>query len=251
MIAKTRGIVLRNTNYSENSIVTKIFTSVYGVQSYLINGIRNNKGVIKTAIIQPLNLLDLEVYHKPNGGLQRIKEARPNPMLQDIPVNISKSCVGMFVSEVLNKSLNEEEPHPDLFEFLEEFICFLDATEESLALIPHYFLLGLSKHLGFFPELDYSVSLTLDLQEGRMIAAESSPYSLEANENDLLMQLNTLNLTAIQKIETNKSTRVGLLKKLISYYQIHIVGNVNFKSLEILNKVLHADTNSTSIASNS
>jgi hypothetical protein len=67
----------------------------------------------------------------------------------------------------------------------------------------------------------------------------------------LLMQLNTLNLTAIQKIETNKSTRVGLLKKLISYYQIHIVGNVNFKSLEILNKVLHADNNGTSIASNS
>ena len=62
MIAKTRGIVLRNTNYSENSVVSKIFTEVFGVQSYLINGIRNNKGAIKTAIIQPLNILDLEVF---------------------------------------------------------------------------------------------------------------------------------------------------------------------------------------------
>jgi DNA repair protein RecO (recombination protein O) len=226
MIAKTRGIVLRNTNYSENSIVAKIFTSVFGVQSYLINGIRNNKGAIKTAIIQPLNLLDLEVYHKPNGGLQRIKEARPNPMLQDIPVNISKSCVGMFVNEVLNKTLNEEEPHEDLFEFIEEFICFLDATEDSLALIPHYFLLGLSRHLGFFPELDHAVSLTLDLQEGRMVAEEATPYSLEANENELLMKLNTLKMNEIQAIDATKTIRISLLKKLISYYQIHIVGNV-------------------------
>jgi DNA repair protein RecO (recombination protein O) len=251
MIAKTRGIVLRNTNYSENSIVAKIFTSVFGVQSYLINGIRNNKGAIKTAIIQPLNLLDLEVYHKPNGGLQRIKEARPNPMLQDIPVNISKSCVGMFVNEVLNKTLNEEEPHEDLFEFIEEFICFLDATEDSLALIPHYFLLGLSRHLGFFPELDHAVSLTLDLQEGRMVAEEATPYSLEANENELLMKLNTLKMNEIQAIDATKTIRISLLKKLISYYQIHIVGNVNFKSLDILNKVLHVDNNGTSIATNS
>lgn len=251
MIAKTKGIVLRITNYSENSIVAKIFTSVFGVQSYLINGIRNNKGAIKTAIIQPLNLLDLEVYHKPNGGLQRIKEARPNPVLQDMPINIAKSCVGMFVCEVLNKSLNEEEPHEDLFEFLEEFISFLDATADSLALIPHYFLLGLSRHLGFFPELDHTVSLTLDLQEGRMVADASSPYSLETNENKLLIQLNTLKMSEIQSIDTTKDLRISLLKKLISYYQIHIVGNVNFKSLEILNKVLHVDKSGTSIATQS
>ncbi len=250
MIAKTRGIVLRNTNYSENSIVSKIFTSTFGVQSYLINGIRNNKGSIKSAFIQPLNLLDLEVYHKPNGGLQRIKEARPFPMLQDIPVNISKSCVGMFVSEVLNRTLNEEEPHLELFDFLEGFVAFLDATEDSLALVPHYFLLGLSKHLGFFPELDYTVSLTLDIHEGRMVAEANSPYSLEQNENDLLIQLNTIGLTAIQSINVSKTIRINLLKKLIAYYQFHIVGNTAFKSLDILNKVLHADDSGTSIASN-
>ena len=251
MIAKTRGIVLRNTNYSENSVVSKIFTEVFGVQSYLINGIRNNKGAIKTAIIQPLNILDLEVYHKPNGGLQRIKEARPNPMLQDIPANITKSCVGMFVSEVLNKTLHEEEPHEDLFEFLEEFICFLDATNDSLALVPHYFLLGLSRQLGFFPELDHSVTSTLDLQEGRMVAESSTPYQLEANENELLMQLNSLGLSEIQTIKTPNFLRISLLKKLISYYQIHIVGQVNFKSLEILNKVLHTENTGTSIATHS
>ena len=157
----------------------------------------------------------------------------------------------MFVSEVLNKTLHEEEPHEDLFEFLEEFICFLDATNDSLALVPHYFLLGLSRQLGFFPELDHSVTSTLDLQEGRMVAESSTPYQLEANENELLMQLNSLGLSEIQTIKTPNFLRISLLKKLISYYQIHIVGQVNFKSLEILNKVLHTENTGTSIATHS
>ena len=43
MTEKTRGLVLSFIKYKETSIICKIFTESFGVQSYIINGIRNSK----------------------------------------------------------------------------------------------------------------------------------------------------------------------------------------------------------------
>jgi len=40
MLHSTAGIVLRNIKYGETSVVVTIFTELFGVQSYLINGVR-------------------------------------------------------------------------------------------------------------------------------------------------------------------------------------------------------------------
>ena len=39
---KTKGIVLRSVKYGETSIIVTIFTELFGVQSYLVNGIRTS-----------------------------------------------------------------------------------------------------------------------------------------------------------------------------------------------------------------
>ena len=43
MITKTRGIVLNYIKYGDTSIICKIYTEQFGLQSYIINGIRNSK----------------------------------------------------------------------------------------------------------------------------------------------------------------------------------------------------------------
>ena len=40
MLEKTRGIVLRTTDYGETSLVVKVFTEAYGLQSYIVNSVR-------------------------------------------------------------------------------------------------------------------------------------------------------------------------------------------------------------------
>ena len=37
---KTKGIVLRAVKYGETSMVVSIFTELFGLQSYLVNGVR-------------------------------------------------------------------------------------------------------------------------------------------------------------------------------------------------------------------
>ena len=69
MLHKIRGIVIKTTDYSESSVVAQIFTEDFGVQSYLINGVKRPKGKIRLSMLQPLHLLDMVVYFKPNAGI--------------------------------------------------------------------------------------------------------------------------------------------------------------------------------------
>ena len=48
MLRKTRGIVLHVTDYAETSLVVKIYTEDFGLQSYLINGVRKQKAKFKS-----------------------------------------------------------------------------------------------------------------------------------------------------------------------------------------------------------
>ena len=62
MITKTRGIVLNYIKYGDTSIICKIYTEQFGLQSYIINGIRKSKskniGLI-IHFIQVMNFLEI------------------------------------------------------------------------------------------------------------------------------------------------------------------------------------------------
>src|SRR5882724_4224239 len=75
-IHKTKGIVLRTVKYGETSVIVTIFTELFGVQSYLVNGVRTSskKGSGKANLFQPGAILDMVVYHNELKNLNRIKE---------------------------------------------------------------------------------------------------------------------------------------------------------------------------------
>src|ERR1700682_5759184 len=118
MLHKTRGIVLHTTDYAESSLIVKIYTELYGMQSYLINSVRRPKAKINSNLFQPLTLVELVVYHKHTGNLQRLKEISSNPQLVSIPYFTVKTSVAMFLNEVIYYSIREEEANSDMFRFL-------------------------------------------------------------------------------------------------------------------------------------
>jgi hypothetical protein len=61
MVHKTKGIILRTVKYGETSLVATIFTEQFGLQSYLVNGVRTatKKGTAKANLFQPSAILDL------------------------------------------------------------------------------------------------------------------------------------------------------------------------------------------------
>src|ERR1700712_3525521 len=136
MLYKTRGIVLKATDYGESSVIVQLFTEKFGLQSYIINGAKKPKAKIGRNMLQPLHLLDLVVYHKNTGSVQRISELKNSPVLLTVPYDVIKSCVAIFLNEVLYKAVKQQSPDENLFSFIFSGIEWLDHQTESVATFP-------------------------------------------------------------------------------------------------------------------
>jgi DNA repair protein RecO (recombination protein O) len=240
MLSKTRGIVLKITPYGESSVICRIYTDVFGVQSYLVRSVRNNKGSIKNGLLQPLNFLEMVVYHKPHVGLQRIKEARVAFPFEQIHLEINRTCIAIFVLEVLNRSLKEEVASAEIFEFLQDAIVDLDQRQNGLAVFPHYFMIQLACLLGFSPErVNWKPGYIFDLAEGHYATVPmDSSHFIDENGTELLHRIESSSFQELDQILAAKSVRKELLTQLIKYFQFHISGNGAFNSHHVLQQIM-------------
>jgi DNA repair protein RecO (recombination protein O) len=247
MLHKTRGIVLHTVKFSESSIIAKIYTELFGLQSYLIRGIRKQHSKIKPGLFQPLTILDLTVYHKQTGSLQSLKEVHNLYPYHNLPFDIKKSSIALFMNELINKSIMEEEPNLELFDFLFNACIDLDSTLSNITLFPLLFSLRLTKFLGFMPQFDKSPGNEIfNMKDG--IFQENPPdhkYYLRPPLTTLLKELikperpisTQKSLTGDQKPETLK-LRNELLEQILLYYKLHLPDFREIRSHKILHTIL-------------
>src|SRR6188508_830269 len=151
---KTKGIVLRTVKYGETSLIVTMFTELFGLQAYLVNGVRTStkKGSGKANLFQPTAILDLVVYHNELKHLNRIKEFKWSFLYQHILSDVKKNAVALFMVELLTKCLKQPEANPDLFHFAEDCFMHLDESNESAAAnFPLFFALHLAVFFGMAP----------------------------------------------------------------------------------------------------
>jgi len=240
MLHKTIGIVLHSQKYSDTSLIVKIFTKHFGLQSYIINGVRNKKSKTKATLFQPLSLVDMEVSHSGKAGLQRLNELNSHIPFSSILTSITKSSIVLFLNEILYKSINEAHADDDLFEFIKNSLLILDLKTESCSNFHIYFMIHLSKFLGFFPHgkfIDHTSFF--DLQEGCFInQMPKHVHYMDTEECKLLFLFINEGYETIQTIKLVKAQRTQLLKSLLVFYRLHITGFGEIKSLEILEEVI-------------
>lgn len=225
MLYKTRGIVINYVKYRETSIIVRIFTELFGIQSYIVNGVRSKKGN-KIAFYQPLTLLDLVVYHKQNASIFRISEIRCTDSYNSIPANYKKSCIAIFITEILNKTL-KGETESDLYNFIHQSILILENLEDNYENFHLQFLLKLSKYFGFAPETEKQI-----LEQVGHIPFENDTI----NEPDILYKL--LISDYKNQIKINNKSRRKILDILIKYYSLHIENFGEIRSVQVLKELL-------------
>ena len=118
MLHKTSGIVLRSVKYGESSLIVNIFTELFGVQAYLVNGVRTSRPSSRAALLQPANLLNLVAYHHEGRNLQRLSDFRYGYLYRSLYTDMVKNSIALFLVELLDKSLRQPEVHPELFWFI-------------------------------------------------------------------------------------------------------------------------------------
>jgi DNA repair protein RecO (recombination protein O) len=241
MLIKCKAIVIHTVNYSESSVVLKCFTDLHGVQSYMVNGVRSKKGSIKPSQLMPLSLLELEVYHQPQKNLQRIKELKCSPQLKTIHFDLVKSTIGIFVAELIHKTVKEDN-HTDipLFTFLYNSIQILDLQDDKVSNFPLFFLLQLSKYLGFYPKGNYTQTTNgFDFREGVFeLYNEQNTFQLSPKLSECISRLLLCDATHFQEITLTQLQRSTLLEVMIDYYKQHVSGFLELKSPKILSEIL-------------
>ncbi|RKQ50913.1 DNA replication and repair protein RecO [Roseivirga pacifica] len=230
MLSHTRGIVLGSIKYKETSIIVRIFTEKYGTQAYVVNGVRSARAKGKSALYQPMTLLDLVVYYKEGKDIHRLSETKMAMVFGEIPFSPIKRAIGMFLSEFLSKVLREESPNESLFQFLYHSIELFDHLKEGINNYHLQLLLKSANHLGYGPQGDQDFLHQL-LEAGMRV----QPFE---DERSVIQQLIEQPYGAA--IPIGNSHRRELLDQIIKFYAIHMHGNLEIKSLDVLKSVLSA-----------
>jgi len=242
MIYSSKGIVLRTIKYGETSVIASIFTELFGIQSYMVNGVRTSGKTGKAHFFQPASILEMQVYHNELKNLQRIKDLKWAVLYKNIFSDVTKNSVALFMVELLQKNLKQPETNEDLFHFCEDAFLQLDQADPQVtANFPIYFSIQIAQILGFRLRDNYS-------QERNIFNLYEGSFSDErmATENQLSIEisfeisqiLKAVHPQDLGEIKMNKNTRMAILKNLESYYSWHVPEFGTMKTLNVLTEVL-------------
>lgn len=227
------GILLKKINYSETSLILHFFTLEKGFQAYLFQGGKKKKG----NILQPLAIVEINAYQRPDSDLAKISSISPDFVPQSIPYDPLKSGIAFFVTEVLEQSLRSSDEDEQMYRILEQEIHWLDDSS-TLTNYPIWFMLKVAEQLGFGIQRIGDDGKIFDLQDGVISNQTPSSHAFE-NDPSVNELRDLLNLSKAELLAQNvhKTHRIQVLNHLISYYRWHVVGFKTPKSLQVMQTI--------------
>ncbi len=245
MTHKTKGIVLRTIKYGETSVITAIYTELFGLQNYIVNGVREStkKKQAKALYFQPGAILDVEVYHNNLKNLQFIKEYKWEFIYQKVLFDVKRNAIAQFMIELFQQTIKQPEANPELFYLLEGSLMEADKASDAIAAnLPLYFVLHLATESGFEIQGNYSTETPiLDLKEGSFtIVIPNHANYIEGNFAQITSRIQHIQFyNNLEEIKLNRETRRFLLDALLQYISFHITDFKELKSLPILQEILN------------
>jgi DNA repair protein RecO (recombination protein O) len=239
MIEKTGAIILHQLKYTDSGIIVQAYTRKFGRLSLLIKGMRNKKTGRHNVHFQPLSVLDLVIYFKESREIQMLKEFSISYSAADIQNNIKKSCIAIFLGEVLTSVLKEESPHEELFDYINDSIIYFDECRDRFLNFHIAFLTGLDSFLGFEPgKKESQENAFFDMMNGKFVQLPPvhGNYA-SADISDILSEFFATSWDCMDNINLTGSRRNEVLETLLRYYSLHLPGLKKINSLEILKEV--------------
>lgn len=229
------GIYLGHINYSESSVIGRFYTQEYGKQSFVIKGAKSKKSKI-IGLLQPLNELEIISNFQESKNLNTSYGVTIANVRNNIHNDIRKTTIALFLSEILNKSIIEEESNFPLYQFLLSNINALNKNEFD----PNFhirFLIELSLFMGFYPlQSNHASDNVFNLEDG-IFENENAASPIHLNKS-LSASLSKVLSNGANESTITKINRYHLLDGIVSYYEIQLgLKPHSFHSHEILKTV--------------
>ena len=224
---KTKGIVFNHIKFRESSIIARIYTDQFGLKNYILNSVRSSKPRIPISYFQPLTMLDMIVYNKNHADINRVAEIKCGYTYKSLQYDVIKSSVTLFITELLYKTLREEEANPDMFRFFEESFMYYDMAEDDFMNFHLQFLFKYARYHGIEP-----IRIADMVHE---IETNNFLVSIPRNDFDKIDRLIVSPYTS--HINISNDLRRKLLSMIILFYQIHFDHLKDLKSFKVLMEV--------------
>lgn len=239
MQSKTTGIILHQVKYSDSQSIVSIYTREFGRVSYMVRGANKKKSACRAALLQPLSIVEIDVNHNPKKEIQNIRDMRISVPFLQIPYDPVKNCLALFMTEVLHKTLKHSENDEDLYNFIENSVCELDACSEGVGNFHLVFLAGLAKQLGFAPDsLNVNGFRYFDLLNGVFVRNQPEHvHFLEGGQADTFRSILNLDYGCLNNIPMNRLQRAEILNNFVEYYRLHLADFHSLHSIEVLHKL--------------
>jgi len=239
MLHKTKGIILHQIKYTDSGVIVQVYTRDFGRQSIMIKGMRSRKSGKHNVLFQPMFILDLIFYYRESRGIQMLKEFSVSYSPAEIYADVKKSCIAVFLAEVMASVLKEESSNFELFDYIEDSIRYLDKCDSGFANFHIAFLIGLSSFLGFEPGTRHDPEKKyFDLLNGTFVSMPPlhSAYA-DSHISDILAEFFKVSFDQMSSIPLTGSLRNEVLETIIRYFSIHLPGLKKVNSLDILKEI--------------
>lgn len=239
MLVNTEGIVLKKVAYSSSSAIVTVYTRRFGQTPFMVRGLGKKGG--KSAAVLPLSRIEIGCKYREKNQVQSLYSLA---LKHGANWNMHplKSTISLFLAEMLYKSLREESPDEDLYDFLDAALEFFDRDQFN----PNFhliLLMKLSRFLGFAPSGSTEENKQwFDLLNGRFTSdPNASLHMLEPGSTQAFFKLTTSGFSS--NLCFSAALRRQLLNAIVEYYQLHLEGIGEIKSLPVLIEIFsgHSD----------
>ena len=207
MFISTDAIILKNTNYSETSIISRLFSKEQGKISVIFKGAKRSKNNV-AGIVEPGNIISITYYNK--SDLKVSKEIN----LVNIYYNTRKVLENyyhtMAIISILDKVCMENIQQLDIYNLSVSVFDKINEREINTNLIFIYFLIQINKLLGFGLPIDQS-SLLADNQ------LHNNTISIIRELHDTIDVLDNINSDLINKIDLINKLKIIIYKHMKHY----------------------------------
>ena len=247
MLTKSQIIVLHTIKHGDTGIVVQCYSSTAGRCALYFRASSKNR--VSASLLHKLNILDVVTYSNGSQSMPTIKEISAPFRITAIRSDICKSSRAIFISELLGRTVREEEANPHLYSFLSSSIQILEHIGHGVPNFHIHFITHLCKMLGFMPMDNYSSATPIfDMATAKFTFAPAGyvygTQMLGPEESQLLHALLNTPSTNLEKLfcgsqelKINGEARLAYTKRMIEYISHHIGNNIEIKSLDILHQI--------------
>ena len=234
----SRALVIRSIKNGETSLIVSCYLEDIGYKTFIVKGVYGSKkSKFSKAHFFPLNILNLNYSYTEGRNLGFIKEVKSEKLYTTLHVDVQKSSVIIFLSEILNSIFKEETTvNKDLFNFLSNTLSWYDQVK-SCNNFHIKFLIELSRFIGFYPNINNENDSFFNLESGSTCATQTIGNNLSGKDLTLFKEFLGTEFEDLNSMNIKSESRTRILNYIIDYYSLHLQMFKTPKSINVFAEI--------------